>query len=48
MMVIFEKKPGGWQTFKYRDGQTVQSASGRNFKWALFHTTIGGPAEGEV
>ena len=48
MMVIYEKKTGGWQTFKYRDEQTVQSASGRTFKWALFHTTICGPAEGEV
>jgi hypothetical protein len=48
MVVVFYKKTGHWETFKYRDGQMVQSASGRDFKWALFHTTIGGPVEGEV
>jgi hypothetical protein len=48
MMVIFKKKTGGWQTFKYRDGQTVHSSTGRDFKWAMFYTTIGGPEEGEV
>jgi len=48
MMVILKKQTGVWETFKYRDGQTVHSSTGRDFKWAMFYTTINGPEEGEV
>jgi hypothetical protein len=48
MVVIFEKKTGSWETFKCRDGQIVHFSSGRDFKWSMFYTTIGGPEEGEV
>jgi hypothetical protein len=37
-----------WLAQEYRDGQRVRSSSGRDFKWAMFHTTISGPEEGEV
>src|SRR5437762_8729747 len=40
MIVIFEKKTGGCQTFRYRDGKRVRSSSGPESSWALIHTRL--------
>ncbi len=45
--VIYKKKQGCWQTFKYREDKLIRCAFGPTFQNAMLHTTFGGPEPDE-
>ena len=46
--VIYHKRTGVWETFKYRGEALVRNASGPQFDAAMIHTTMGGPEPDEL
>jgi len=48
MMVILKKNTGVWENVQVPRRTESPLSTGRDFKWAMFYTTIGGPEKGEV
>ena len=48
VLVVYKKKTGIWETFKYRGSELVRRSFGRDFRNALIYTTFGGPEVDEA